>query len=123
MEHKKIIFASLFTLLLSVCILSCSEEEVYRAKVLVTMIDTVNSDIRTPIPNCKLIFGEDHFSKDIKRTVYTNDMGIYEGEWHREAFLKIQASKEINGKMYTGGSSVKVKKEGIGNVEILIKEE
>jgi len=120
-KQKKTILAGLFTLLLGVCFLSCAEDEVYRAKVLVTMIDTLNVEMRTPVPKCQLIFGEEHFAEAIKRTVYTNDIGVYEGEWPREVSLRIQASKEIGGKMYIGGSVVRVKKEGIGDVEILIK--
>ena len=122
MKHRRTIFAGLFILLLSTFFLSCSKNEVYRAKVLVTMTDPLNAEVRIPVPNCQLIFGEDHFAEDIKRTVRTNDIGIYEGEWPREVSLRIQASKEINGKMYVGGSYTKMKKDGIGNVEILIKE-
>ena len=74
MKHKRTIFAGLFILLVSTYFLSCSEDEVYRAKVLVTMIDTLNVEARVPVPKCQLIFGEEHFAEDIKRTVYTNDI-------------------------------------------------
>ena len=121
MKHKKAILASIVVLLSSVYFTSCKEDNVYRAIVTVSMIDSTIQEARTPVPNCQLIFGEDHFAEDIKRTVYTDNFGRYEGEWPREVSLRIQASKEINGIKFTGASVVRLKKEGAGEVEILIK--
>lgn len=85
------------------------------------MIDDSGSKI--PVPLCQLVFGEENFAPDIKRTGYTDANGKYEGEWSREVSLRVRASKEINKKIHTGVSIIRLSDGGIAEQEILIKEE
>ena len=121
MKNTKIICACLLILAVGTSFFSCKKKDVYRAQVLVTLVDPDFPEVRTPVPDCKLIFGEDDFADDIKRTVYTDENGIYRGAWPREVSLRIQASKEIDGVLYVGVSIVRVEKTGSAEVEILLK--
>jgi hypothetical protein len=119
MNCKKLFIISVCVLLSTCFILSCSKENKYKANITVSLIYTDGNKI--PVPLCKLIFGEDDFAANVKRTVYTNDLGHYEGEWNREVYLRIQASKEIDGQLYTGTSFIRLTPDGTAEQEILIK--
>jgi hypothetical protein len=119
--YKKITLIGIISLLSVGSFLFCKKESQYKAIITVSMIDSTTRKI--PVPACKLIFGEDNFAPDIKRTGYTDENGKYEGEWAREVSLRIRASKEINNKSYTGISIIRLTEGGIAEQEILIKEE
>lgn len=85
------------------------------------MIDSINTTRKIPVPACTLVFGEDNFAPDIKRTGYTDNNGKYEGEWPREVSLRVRASRDINNITYTGMSIIRLSEGGIAEQEILIK--
>ncbi|MDR1878096.1 MAG: hypothetical protein LBQ64_00855 [Bacteroidales bacterium] len=120
MNHRKTFYVVVFISLLAVCSFSCKKEILYKAIIKVSMQYSDGSII--PVPACKLVFGDDNYSEKVKRTVYTDEAGQYEGTWDREVNLRVVASKEINGKLYTGGSVVSLKAEGKTEQEIFIQE-
>jgi len=121
MSYKKTLLAGIIFLFSVNCFYSCAKEDVYKAVVTVSRIEeTGDSHTRIPVPDCRLIFGEDNFDETIRREVYTDAMGKYTGEWKREVSLKIQASKEINGEMYTGASVVRLSLIKTAEVEVLV---
>jgi hypothetical protein len=94
---------------------------VYKGIVTVSRIEEMgDSHIRIPVPDCKLIFGKDDFDPEIRREVYTDATGKYVGEWKREVSLGIQASKEIDGEMYSGASVIRLSLVTTSEVEVLI---
>ncbi len=119
MHYKKLILISIISLFIVAGFYSCSEDSTYKAIVTVSMLDS--SSRKIPVPDCKLVFGEDNFAPDIKRTGYTDLYGKYEGEWPREVSLRVQASREINGELYTGVSMIRLTEGGVAEQEILIK--
>ncbi|MDR1181871.1 MAG: hypothetical protein LBL13_07830 [Bacteroidales bacterium] len=119
--YKKIILVGIISLLSVGSFLFCKKESQYKAIITVSMIDSINRKV--PVPACKLVFGEENFDPEIKRTGYTDENGKYEGEWSREVSLRIRASREINNKNYTGMSIIRLTEGGIAEQEILIKEE
>ncbi|MDR0604423.1 MAG: hypothetical protein LBG80_09005 [Bacteroidales bacterium] len=121
MQYKKIIFVGIIFLLSASSFFFCKTENQYRAIITVSMIDAAGGKI--PVPSCKLVFGEENFAPDIKRTGYTDVNGRYEGEWPREVSLRVLASREINGKIYSGASIIRLSEGGVAEQEILIKEE
>ncbi|MDR0367978.1 MAG: hypothetical protein LBH82_02405 [Bacteroidales bacterium] len=120
MCNKKYFFLALFAAGISSFFLSCKENDEYKGIVIVSMIDTL--DIKTPVPNCELVFGVDSFAADVKRVAYTDNAGRYEGIWKKDVFLPVVATKEIDSVMYTGSSVLRVKVQGAEPVEILFKQ-
>jgi hypothetical protein len=122
MKCKKVILVSLISLLSVSSFSFCKKESQYKAIITVSMIDDA-TDKKIPVPSCKLVFGEDNFAEDIKRVGYTDANGKYEGEWPREVSLRVRASREINNKLYSGVSIIRLSEGGVSEQEILIKEE
>jgi hypothetical protein len=121
MKYKKLVLVSIISLLSVGSFSFCKKESQYKARITVSMIDPAGK--KNPVPSCKLVFGEENFAPDIKRTGYTDANGKYEGEWPREVSLRVRASREINGKVYSGVSIIRLTEGGIAEQEILIKEE
>jgi hypothetical protein len=94
---------------------------VYKGVITVFRTDSDSSVVKIPVPNCKLVFGKEDYDAEIKREVYTDETGKYEGEWRREVSLEIQASKEIFDVAYAGKSVIRLSPGIIATQEILIK--
>jgi len=123
MGYNKSFLVGLIFLFSVSCFFSCAKEDVYKAIVIVSKIEETGSSTdmkKVPVPDCKLIFGEENFSPEMQREVYTDASGKYEGEWSLEASLKVLASKEIDGRLYTGASVIRLSLSGTEKVEILI---
>ena len=123
MGYKKILLAGVISLFSVSCFYSCNKDNIYKGVVTVFRTNSDSSIVKIPVPNCKLVFGKDDFDADIRREVYTDAAGKYEGEWKREVTLEIQASKEISDVMYVGKSVIRLSSGGISTREILIKPE
>ena len=125
MNCRKILLVGIISLFSVGCFYSCEKEDVYKAVVTVSMLEMVDEVTakKIPVPSCKLVFGEENFSPEIKRTGYTDVAGKYESEWQREVSLRVYASKEIDGVMYVGASVVRLTAEGVATQEILITQE
>ena len=124
MSYNKLFLAGIMFLFSVSCFFSCKQDDTYKAVVTVFRLDETGTEMRKiPVPNCKLIFGEDKFDADIYREVYTDATGKYEGVWKREVSLRIQASAEINDKMYTGASFIRLSLGATEEREVLVTEE
>ena len=124
MRYNKSFLAGIIFLFSVSCFYSCKEDNVYKAVVTVSRIEeTGTSSIRIPVPDCRLFFGEEDFDEKVKREVYTDVTGKYTGEWTREVSLRVQASREIDGEMYTGMSVVRLTLGATAEQEILITPE
>jgi len=121
MSCRKLLLASVMFLFSVGCLHSCKKDNVYKTVVKVSMLDEFN--VKISVPECKLVFGEDHFAPDVKRIGYTDASGKYEGEWNREVTLPVHASRVINDKVYSGYSVIRPSQEGVSMHEILIKPE
>ena len=120
MSSKKFLLVSLMFLVSIGCFYSCKKDNSYRALVRVSMLDA--SNVKIPVPECKLEFGEKNFSDKVNRVGYTDAKGEYEGEWDREVTLPIHATREINGHIYSAYSVIRLTQEGVAEQEILLKE-
>jgi hypothetical protein len=121
MSYKKLLLAGVISLFSVSCFYSCTKGNVYKGVVTVFRTDSDSSVVKIPVPNCKLIFGKEEYAPEVKREVYTDETGKYEGEWNREVSLEIQASKEISDVMYVGKSIIRLSPSVISTQEILIK--
>ena len=121
MSSKKFFLVGVIFLLSVSCFYSCKKDNVYRAIVTVSILD--ESNVKIPVAECRLDFGEDNFAPDIKRVGYTDKSGKYEGEWNREVTLPVYATRDINGQIYSGYTMIRLTLEGIAEGEILIKEQ
>ena len=124
MSYKKSLLVGLICLFSASCLFSCAKEKVYKGIVTVLQLDeTGGVTQQIPVSDCKLVFGEENYDPEVRREVYTDVTGKYVGEWKREVALGIQASKEIDGEMYTGKSVLRLSLAATAEVKILIKKE
>jgi len=124
MSYNKLLLAGVMFLFSASCFYSCAKDNTYKAVITVSRLDELDSVSRKiPVPDCRLFFGDEKYDVEIQREVYTDATGKYVGEWKREVSLQIQASKEIDGKMYTGGSVIRLSLGGTAEQEILIRPE
>ena len=125
MSYKKSLLVGLICLFSASCFFSsCAKEKVYKGIVTVLKLDeTGGVTQQIPVSDCKLVFGEENYDPEVRREVYTDVTGKYVGEWKREVALEIQASKEIEGEMYTGKSVLRLSLAATAEVKILIKKE
>ena len=125
MSYTKSLLAGVIFLFSASCFYSCSKEDnMYKGIVTVSRLEETDASfVKIPVPNCKLIFGEEIFDPEIYREEYTDATGKYEGVWNREVSLRIFASAEVNGKMYSGASAIRLSLGATANVEVLITEE
>lgn len=124
MNYNKLFLAGVIFLFSASCFYSCKQDEGYKAVITVSRLDKADSTSkRIPVPDCRLFFGQDNFDSEMQREVYTDASGKYTGEWKREASLRIQASKEIDGVMYEGASVIRLTLGGVATQEILITAE
>jgi len=120
MSYRKGLLAGIIFLFSAACFYACSKKDnVYKAEVTVLRLNEAGGTV--PVPNCKLVFGQDTFAPDIRREVYTDATGKYVGEWTREVSLDIHATVEIDGQTYVGFSRVRLSLATIAKQEILIK--
>ncbi|MBP5412311.1 MAG: hypothetical protein J6Y47_03540 [Bacteroidales bacterium] len=103
----------------ALCTFSSCKGKECTGRVLITMVDA--SGARVPVPECNVVFGDPSFAPNVYREVVTDENGRYEGVWQNEAYLKVEASKMINSKMYKGSSSIRLSLGEITEQEILIK--
>ena len=120
MSSKKFLLVGIMFLFSVSCFYSCKKNNTYRAVIKVSMLDEFNNKV--PVPECKLVFGKDNFAPDVRRVGYTDKSGVYEGEWTREVTLPVDATRDINGSLYSGYSVIRLTLDGIAEQEILIKE-
>ena len=121
MNVKKYFFLILVMIGISCLFSSCKEQNEYKGIVIVSFIDTFN--VKTPVAHCKLVFGEEDYAPDVKRTDYTDVSGRYEGIWKKDVSIPVVATKEIDDVVYTGASSLKVKLQGAEPVEIIFQQQ
>lgn len=98
---------------------SCRNSTECIGVVKVSMVDANGEKVY--VPDCRLVFGEPTFSKDVYREVYTDENGKYEGVWKYEAYLKIEATATISNKRYKGSSFIRLSAGEKTEQEILIK--
>lgn len=121
MRYKKLLLASVVVLFSVGCFFSCTKNNVYKAVVTVSRLNSEN--VKIPVPECKLVFGEDNYVAEVKRIGYTDMNGKYEGEWDREVTLPIYVTRTIGDTVYSGFSMIRLTQENVAMCEILIKPE